>query len=119
MIEIKKYRIYLANLNPSYREYPAEPGKIRPIVVIQTNLLNPFHSSTIICPITTNLVQNVSLTRVRLEQNSMPGLDKDSDILVDQIRTIDNRRFIKQVGELSQAQIDMLKENLKYMIIDD
>ncbi|MEY3451889.1 MAG: hypothetical protein RL711_1715 [Bacteroidota bacterium] len=51
-MEIKQYDIWLADLNPTTG---TAPGKTRPIVVIQTDLLNDVHLSTLICPITTNV----------------------------------------------------------------
>jgi len=66
-------------LNPSKG---TEPGKTRPIVIIQTDLLNGHHLSTLICPINFNVQPEVELLRVQLKKNQ---LDKPSDILVDQI----------------------------------
>ncbi|MBL7995124.1 type II toxin-antitoxin system PemK/MazF family toxin, partial [bacterium] len=47
---IRKFHVYTANLNP---RFGTESGKLRPVVVIQTDLLNPIHPSTIVCPIST------------------------------------------------------------------
>lgn len=109
-----KYRndIWLANLDP---QFGTEAGKTRPVVVIQSDILNEAeHSSTIICPITTNL-QNATILRVRLNPADN-GINKNSDVLVDQIRTIDNSRFIKKIGQLTQFQIQQLNRNLKILI---
>ena len=52
-MSIKQFEIWIADLNPKIGK---EPGKTRPVVVVQTNLLNKIpHPSTIICPITTNV----------------------------------------------------------------
>ena len=83
---IYQYEIWIADLNP---QTGAETGKIRPVVILQTDILNEIgHPSTIICPITTNL-QNSQLLRLRLN-SEVNQLDKISDILIDQIRAIDN-----------------------------
>lgn len=109
-MKIKQYDIWLANLNPSKC---AEPGKTRPVVIIQTDLLNEAHLSTIICPITTNVKNKIELLRVHLKAQQ---LDKKSDILVEQIRAIHNKRLIKKVGELTKEQKVRLKFNLRIVL---
>ena len=81
--------IYLANFNPSRG---TEPGKIRPCLVIQSNLLNDVgHPSTSVLPLTTQLIDDAEPLRVRIA--SRDGLEHDSDVMLDQLRTIDNRRI--------------------------
>ena len=109
-MKISQYEIWLANLNPSKG---TEPGKVRPVVVVQTNLLNDIHLSTLICPITTNVLPDVKILRVALTKKQ---LDEKSDILVDQLRAIDNKRFIKKLGMLTKEQIMSLKENLRIVL---
>jgi mRNA interferase MazF len=83
-----------------------EPGKTRPVLVIQTNLLNKIpHPSTIICPITTNVEKEADILRVHLKKG-MSNLQENCDILIDQIRSIDNKRLIKKVGELPIELVD-------------
>jgi mRNA interferase MazF len=109
-MKINQYDIWLADLNPSRG---TEPGKTRPVVVLQTDLLNETHLSTIICPISTNVLPDVDILRVHLNRNQ---LDKLSDILVDQIRAIDNKRLLQKLGELTKNQRLKLKENLKIVL---
>jgi len=94
-----------------------EPGKIRPVVVVQTDLLNGTHPSTIICPITTQVAKEARILRVHLAKGTA-GLKQDSDILVDQIRAIDNRRFRKHLGQLSEHQQETLLENLRVVVLE-
>jgi mRNA interferase MazF len=109
-MKINQFDIWLADLNPSQG---TEPGKTRPVVVIQTDLLNDTHPSTIICPITTNVQKDIELLRVHLKKNQ---LDKLSDILVDQIRAIDNKRFITKLGKLTNDQKVKLKNNIRIVL---
>lgn len=82
--------IWLSNLNPGRG---TEPGKIRPVLILQHQaLLDAEHPSTLIIPLTTNLIENAEPLRLRI--SSQGGLDKDSDLLVDQLRAIDNKRLI-------------------------
>lgn len=75
--------------------------------------MNDAHLSTIICPITSNVKNEIELLRVHLKAEQH---DKKIDILVDQIRAIDNKRFIKKVGELTKEQIMRLKFNLRIVL---
>ena len=109
-MKINQFDIWLADLNPSQG---TEPGKTRPVVVIQTDLLNDTHPSTIICPITTNVQKDIEILRVHLKKSQ---LDKLSDILVDQIRAIDNKRFITKLGKLTNDQKVKLKNNIKIVL---
>lgn len=109
-MEIKQFEIWLADLNPSIG---TEPGKVRPVVVVQTDLINDIHPSTIICPISTNVIKDSSILRIHLTNKQ---LDKASDILVDQIRAIDNKRFIKKLSKLTKQQILQLKASFKILL---
>jgi mRNA interferase MazF len=83
--------IWLANLNPGKG---TEPGKTRPVLIIQCReLLDAEHPSTLIIPLTTNLINNAEPLRFRIP--AAEKLKKDSDLLVDQLRAIDNKRLVK------------------------
>jgi mRNA interferase MazF len=81
--------IYLANLNPSKRD---EPGKVRPVLVMQANALNQVeHSTVVVLPLTTRLVDESFPLRYRLAARD--HLHQSSDILCDQIRAISLSRI--------------------------
>jgi mRNA interferase MazF len=107
-MKIKQYEIWIADLNP---RFGTETGKTRPVVIIQTDLLNKFHPSTIICPITTNVNLDAHILRVHLARG-FDKLKEGCDIMIDQVRAIDNKRFLKKIGELNQEKIDLIKTNL-------
>jgi mRNA interferase MazF len=109
----QRFEVWVANLDP---QIGTEPGKTRPVVVIQTDLLNPIHTSIIICPITTNVNVQTDILRVHLKPKET-GLKIRSDILVDQIRAIDRRRLIKKLGSISTESQKKLAQNI--MIILD
>lgn len=111
-MEIKKGHMYIADLNP---RIGTEPGKVRPVVVVQTDLLNGIHPSTVICPITTNVQPKAKYLRVHLTAGE-GGLKEPSDILVDQIRAIDNRRLIKATGNISPRSLKKLSANLRVLL---
>lgn len=96
-ISITRGSIWLANMNPGRG---TEPGKIRPALIVQNQaLLDAEHPSTLIIPLTTRLVDDAEPLRFRLLAQA--GLDKDSDVLIDQLRAMDNRRLLQ--GPLLQC----------------
>ena len=107
---IKQYDIWLANLNPGKG---TEIGKVRPVVIVQTDLLNNLHGSTLICPITSQVNRELKILRVHIGKRY---LEKESDVLVDQLRAIDNRRLVQRLGKLQRSQIDSLRENLRIVL---
>ncbi len=109
-MKYKQYDIWLADLNPTIA---TEPGKTRPVVIIQTDLLNEMHLSTIVCPITTNVNPAVEILRIHLKKTQ---LSKLSDVLVDQPRAIDNKGFKKWIGKLTTEQTTQLKASLRVVL---
>jgi len=109
---MKQYEIWLANMNPSKG---TEVGKVRPVVIVQTDLLNEFHPSIIVCPLTTNLNKEIKLLRVHVWKKH---LEADSDLLVDQLTAIDKKRLIKKLGKLNEIQVEKLRENLKVVLFE-
>ncbi len=107
-----RFEIWLADLNP---QRGTEPGKIRPVLIVQSNLLNEVHLSTLICPVTTNLTDKAEVLRVRVASGKS-GLEKESDILIDQIRAIDNRRLLQKLGDLQQGLRQKVIFNLKVVL---
>jgi len=110
---INQYEIWIADLNP---QLGTEAGKTRPVLVIQTNLLNNIsHPSTIVCPITTNVKNDSDILRVHLKKG-MANLNENCDVMIDQIRAIDNKRLLKKVGSLPSDLIVKIKENIAIVI---
>ena len=107
-MKVKQFEIWIADLNPTMG---TEPGKIRPVLIVQTDLLNKHHSSSIICPITTNVQKESEILRVHLKKGCC-GLTEACDIMIDQIRAIDNKRLIKKVGVAPSEILKKIKENL-------
>ena len=113
---IKKNEIWVADLNPAHG---TETGKIRPVLVIQTDLLNKVHPSTLICPLTTNVQPESEILRVHIKKG-MAKVNEDCDIIIDQIRAIDNRRLVKKIGDLPRELSEKVKVNLKIILdLDD
>jgi len=104
---VSKGEIWLVNLNPIKKNN--EIGKIRPVLVYQNDELN--HSdypTTIVIPLSTSLIDDTEPIRYRVK--SRDKLREDSDIVITQIRAIDNSRFIKKLGYLNNDEIKKVKE---------
>ena len=70
-----------------------EPGKTRPVLLVQAQaLLDAGHPSTLVVPMTTNLVDDAEPVRIRVP--AVQRLRRASDLLIDQLRAIDNRRLV-------------------------
>ena len=112
-MQINQYEIWIADLNP---QIGTAADKSRPVLIVQTNLLNNIsHPSTIVCPITTNVEDDSDILRVHIKKG-MTNLHVDCDIMIDQIRAIDNKRLLKKVGKLPPDLIEKIKENIAIMM---
>ena len=101
--------IWIANLNPIKKSN--EVGKVRPVLILQNDELNRSeYPTTIILPLSTSLIDDAEPLRFRVSKRDK--LKKDSDILIAQIRSIDNSRLVEKVGELSKNEIEKVKELL-------
>ena len=110
-MKIKQFDIWIADLEP---QKGTETGKVRPALIVQTNLLRD-HPSTIVCPITTNVAPESDILRIHLKKGTA-NLNSESDIMIDQIRAIDNRRLTNKIGELPQDLQQKVKENIKIVL---
>ena len=107
-MEINQYQIILVNLDPTLG---SEIKKTRPYIVISPNEMNKFLHTVVIAPMTTSS-KNYP-TRIEVRHDSKIGW-----IVLDQIRTIDKQRIIKDLGRLTKSEINKLKSVLKETYID-
>ena len=108
----KKYEVWLANLDP---RIGTETGKTRPVLIVQTDILNKIHPSTLICPLTTNVKLESKILRVHLKKGTAK-LKESCDVMIDQLRAIDNKRLLKKIGELPSDLGERVKENMKIVL---
>jgi mRNA interferase MazF len=112
MMKIKQFDIWIADLEP---QRGTETGKVRPVLIVQTNLLNNEHPSSVVCPLTTNVQKDSEILRVHIKKGTS-NLKVDSDIMIDQIRAIDNRRLVNKIGELTKELQNLVKDNIKIIL---
>lgn len=105
--------IWLADLNPPHG---TEPGKTRPVLVIQAQgLLDAGHPSTLVVPLATNLADDAEPLRVRVP--AAGRLRKASDLLIDQLRAIDNRRLVQgPLSRLTPEQMEIVEQALRELL---
>lgn len=107
-MEIKQYQIFLVNLDPTVG---SENKKTRPCVIISPDEMNKHLRTVVIAPLTTT--SRSYPTRVEIKHENKMGW-----IVLDQIRTIDKQRIIKDLGKLSKPEIKEVKLILKETYVD-
>ncbi len=97
---VRRGEVYLADLNPVRGH---EQGGTRPVLVIQNDTGNEYSGTTIAAAITSRTRSRMPIhVGVAAEES---GLPKDSIVLLEQIRTLDNERLMRKLGRLSQEKM--------------
>ena len=104
---------------PTHKEEPGKRG--RPALVIQTNILNAAgHATTIVIPGTTQVYRDAHGDGypLRISLSKVGKLNEETDLLIDQIRTISNRRLMgnKPLAELSRAHMKRAEDALRILM---
>ena len=94
--------IYLVNLDPTLR---TEVGKTRPALIISINAMNHHSPRLIVAPITSSTGKIYPFEV--FVPGGIGGLEKDSKIMMDQIRSLDKKRLVRKLGTLKE---DLLKQ---------
>lgn len=117
--QLNRGQIWEVDFEPQTRK--EEPGKRgRPALIIQTNILNSAsHATTIVIPGTTNLYRDAQGDGypLRVAVGKLGNMKKETDLLVDQIRTISNQRLLgdKPLATLPRVQMKRVEEALKLL----
>ena len=106
---VKRGDIYYANLSPVVG---SEQGGHRPVLVIQNNVGNKYSPTVIVVAITSQISKAKLPTHVEISSKYC-NLEKDSVILLEQLRTIDKRRLKEKVNHLSEEVMSMVDEAIK------
>ena len=93
---IKRGELYYADLSPVVG---SEQGGVRPVLIVQNDVGNKFSPTVIAAAVTSKINKAKLPTHIELPSNEY-GLNKDSVILLEQIRTLDKRRLKERIGEL-------------------
>ena len=107
---IKRGELYYADLSPVVG---SEQGGVRPILVVQNDTGNKYSPTIIAAAVTSKLNKAKLPTHIELSAHEF-GLQKDSVILLEQIRTLDKRRLKDRIGE--RPPTTMKKVNVALLI---
>jgi len=107
---IRRGELYYADLSPVVG---SEQGGVRPILIVQNDTGNKYSPTVIAAAITSKLNKAKLPTHIEISANEF-GLEKNSVILLEQIRTLDKRRLSERIGELSPST--MKKVNVALLI---
>ncbi len=105
---IKQYDVFLVSLDPTIGH---EIKKSRPCVVISPDEMNRYISTVIIAPMTSQSREYPTRVPVRFK-------GKDGWIVLDQLRTVDRRRLIRKLGEISSRSVKSVKSIIREMLVD-
>lgn len=103
-----QYNVYLVNLDPAVGR---EIKKTRPCLIISPDEMNHNIDTVIIAPMTTKSHNYPTRVKVKFA-------GKNGWIVLDQIRTVDNIRLVKQLGKISNKEITNVKKVIKEMLVD-
>lgn len=96
---IKRGELYYADLSPVVG---SEQGGVRPVLVVQNDVGNKYSPTVIAAAVTSRIGKAKLPTHIELSAD-LYGLNKDSVVLLEQIRTLDKRRLKERIGELNPS----------------
>ena len=105
---IAQYHIYLVNLDPTIGH---EIRKTRPCLVVSPNEMNIHLQTVMIAPLTTKAHAYPSRVCLRFE-------GKNAWIVLDQIRTVDRGRLVKELGKLDTRHVRLVKDVIREMLVE-
>ncbi len=101
--------VFYANLNPVIG---SEQGGVRPVLILQNDIGNKYSPTTIVAAITSRIKKAKLPTHVELDSSSF-ALEKDSVILLEQVRTIDKRRLKEKIAHLDEKTMASIDKALQ------
>lgn len=106
---VKRGDVYFADLSPVVG---SEQGGVRPVLVIQNDIGNRFSPTAIVAAITAQIQKAKLPTHVEIDAKRY-GFERDSVILLEQIRTIDKQRLTDKITHLDDEMMDKVDEALQ------
>jgi mRNA interferase MazF len=108
-LNVKRGDIYFADLSPVVG---SEQGGFRPVLIIQNDIGNRFSPTVIVAAITAQIQKAKLPTHVEIDAKTY-GLDRDSVILLEQIRTIDKQRLTDKITHLDEEMMMRVNDGLQ------
>lgn len=110
MKKIYRGELYYANLETVIG---SEQGGIRPVLIVQNNIGNKYSPTVIVAAITSQINKAKLPTHVEISSEEY-GLNRDSVVLLEQVRTLDKKRLKEKIGHMTDS--DMKKVNKALLI---
>lgn len=107
--EIKRGELYYADLSPVVG---SEQGGVRPVLIIQNDIGNKYSPTIIAAAITSQIGKAKIPTHIELSKSEYDGLQKDSVVLLEQLRTLDKRRLKEKIGVLNARKMEKVNKAL-------
>ncbi|MCD7827656.1 MAG: type II toxin-antitoxin system PemK/MazF family toxin [Clostridiales bacterium] len=107
-MNVKRGDIYYADLSPVVG---SEQGGVRPVLIIQNNVGNKFSPTIIAAAITSQRFKNDLPTHISVHADTC-GLQKDSIVLLEQVRTLDKQRLRERMGALDDREMSKVDQAL-------
>jgi mRNA interferase MazF len=105
---VKRGDIYYADLSPVVG---SEQGGVRPVIIIQNDIGNKYSPTVIVAAITSQINKAKLPTHVEISSEEY-GLNKDSVVLLEQIRTLDKKRLKEKIGHMKDEDMVLVDEAL-------
>lgn len=109
MQQVVRGDVFYADLNPVVG---SEQGGVRPVLVLQNDIGNKYSPTTIVAAITSKIKKGKLPTHVELKSGRF-NLDKDSVVLLEQVRTVDKRRLKEKIAHLDKGTMESIDESLQ------
>src|ERR1051325_795329 len=110
---IKRGYLYIVDFNPRIK---TKPGKLRPALVLQSDLVNEAeYPSTIVIPTTTRVVDNPGILRFRLKKGQ-GGVSRESDLLLAQVIAVANESFRQEIGSLPSSMMEEVENRIRIIL---
>ena len=112
-MDYKRGDIVLVNFNPQRKS--VEVAKVRPAIVISDSNLNEVLDLVTVIAMTTNLIEDAEPLRVRIVKRDK--LEKDSDAMIEQIRSVSKQRLGKKIASLRKNELEKIAYGIKEMLV--
>jgi len=105
---VKRGDIFYADLSPVIG---SEQGGIRPVIIIQNDIGNKYSPTVIVAAITSQINKAKLPTHVEISSEEY-GLNKDSVVLLEQVRTLDKKRLKEKIGHMTDSDMEKVDKSL-------
>ncbi|WP_040213305.1 type II toxin-antitoxin system PemK/MazF family toxin [Clostridium polynesiense] len=105
---VKRGDIFYADLSPVIG---SEQGGIRPVIIIQNDIGNKYSPTVIVAAITSQINKAKLPTHVEISSEEY-GLNKDSVVLLEQVRTLDKKRLKEKIGHVTDSDMEKVDKSL-------